>query len=252
MLHKWEGYVLRTHDYGEANKIVVLLTREAGKVAVMARGARRPKSRLASISQVFTHAMFMVQRYTGMGTLNQAEPLETLRHVRSDIIAMAYASYIVELIDRVVEEGNPEPYAFDVLQYALQVIDEGVDPEAVTLVVEWKLLAYTGVQPILHGCASCGATAGEFAFSFTQGGFLCHNCFHLDPYIIRLKPAHIRLIRMFYNVPVDQIGKISLKPETKHIIKTIVSTIYEEQTGIRLKSKKFIDQLEKMKLPPKQ
>ena len=74
----------------------------------------------------------------------------------------------------------------------------------------------------------------------------------MDPYIIRLKPAHVRLIRMFYNVPVDQIGKISLKPETKHIIKTIVSTIYEEQTGIRLKSKKFIDQLEKMQLPPKQ
>lgn len=249
MLHKWEGYVLRTHDYGEANKIVVLMTREAGKVAVMARGARRPKSRLAAMTQVFTHGQFMVQRYTGMGTLNQAEPLEALRHLRSDISAMAYGSYIVELLDRVVEEGNPEPFAFDVLQYALQAIDEQDDPEAVALVVAWKLLPYTGVQPILHACAGCGATEGEFAFSFTQGGFLCHNCFSLDPYIIRLKPVHVRLIRMFYTVPIDQIGKITLKPATKRLIKTIISTIYEEQTGIQLKSKKFIDQLDKMQLP---
>ena len=121
--------------------------------------------------------------------------------------------------------------------------------EAVALVVAWKLLPYTGVQPILHACAGCGATEGEFAFSFTQGGFLCHNCFSLDPYIIRLKPVHVRLIRMFYTVPIDQIGKITLKPATKRLIKTIISTIYEEQTGIQLKSKKFIDQLDKMQLP---
>lgn len=246
MLHKWEGYVLRTHDYGEANKVVVLMTREAGKVAVMARGARRPKSRLASMTQVFTHAMFMVQKYTGMGSLTQGEQLDALRHLRSDITAMAYGSYIVELVDRVVEEGEPQPYAFDILQYALKAIDEEVDPEAIMLIAEWKLLPYTGVQPMLNGCAACSSTDGEFAFSFTQGGFLCHRCFHLDDYIIRLKPAYVRLIRMFYNVPVDQIGAITLKQETKNFIHKIISTIYEEQTGIRLKSKKFIEQLERM------
>ena len=92
-----------------------------------------------------------------------------------DIIATAYASYIVELLDRLVEEGRPEPYAFDVLLQALQAIEEGYDPEAICLFVEWKMLPYTGVQPILHSCAACAAVDGEFAFSFTQGGFLCHR-----------------------------------------------------------------------------
>ncbi len=245
MLHKWEGIVLKARAYSESNKIVTLMTREAGKVACMARGAKKPTSRLAGVTQPFVHGSYLVQRTNGMGTMQQGEHFNSMRHVQTDIIATAYASYVVELTDKLIEEGNPEPYAFDVLLQALTAIDEGYDPEAITLFVDWKLLPYTGVQPILHCCAGCGAVDGEFSFSFTQGGFLCHRCFQLDPYIIRLTPTQLKLIRMFYTVPIDQVGKLDLKPQTKSFIKKIVTTIYEEQTGIRLKSRSFIEQLER-------
>lgn len=245
LLHKWEGIVLKARAYGESNKIVTLMTREAGKVSAMARGAKKPSSRLASVTQPFTYGVYVVQRHTGMGTLQQGEHLNSMRHIREDIVATAYASYVVELVDRLVEEGRPEPYAFDVLMQALQAIEEGYDPEAITLFVEWKLLPYTGVQPILHACAGCGAVDGEFAFSFKEGGFLCHRCFRLDPYLIRLSPKQLKLIRMFYKVPIDQVGKLELKKETKQFIKKIVTTIFEEQTGIRLKTRSFIEQLER-------
>lgn len=245
MLHKWEGIVLKVRAYGESNKIVTLMTREAGKVSAMARGAKKPSSRLASVTQPFTYGVYVVQRHTGMGTLQQGEHLHSMRHIREDIVATAYASYIVELVDRIVEEGRPEPYAFEVLMQALQAIEEGYDPEAITLFVEWKFLPYTGVQPILHACAGCGAVDGEFAFSFKEGGFLCHRCFQLDPYLIRLSPKQLKLIRMFYTVPIDQVGKLELKKETKQFIKKIVTTIFEEQTGIRLKTRSFIEQLER-------
>ena len=75
MLYKWEAIVLKARAYGESNKIVTLLTREAGKVATMARGAKKPSSRLASVTQPFTYGMFMVQHHTGMGTLQQGEHL---------------------------------------------------------------------------------------------------------------------------------------------------------------------------------
>lgn len=248
MLNKWEGIVLKSRSYGESNKIVTIMTREAGKVTVMARGAKKPTSRLAGVTQTFMHGLYVVQRSSGMGTLQQGEHLASMRHIQTDIVATAYASYIVELLDRIVEEGSPEPFAFEVLQQALHAIEEEYDPEAIALFVDWKLLPYTGVQPILHACASCGAIEGEFAFSFAQGGYLCHRCFHLDPYIIRLTPTQLKLIRMFYSVPINQIGKLDLKKGTKQFIKKIVSTIYEEQTGIRLKSRSFIEQLERTPL----
>lgn len=245
MLHKWEGIVLKSRPYGESNKIVTLMTREAGKVTVMARGAKKPASRLAGVTQTFVHGMFVIKRTTGMGTLQQGEHIDSMRHIQTDIIRAAYASYIVEMVDRLVEEGGPESFAFEVLVQALSAIEDDYDPEAISLFVDWKMLPYTGVQPILHQCASCAEVEGEFAFSFTQGGFLCHRCYHLDPYIIRLTPTQLKLIRMFYTVPIDQISKLELKKGTKQFIKMIVTTIYEEQTGIRLKSRSFIEQLEK-------
>ena len=248
MLHKWEGIILKARAYGESNKIVTLMTREAGKVACMARGAKKPTSRLAGVTQPFVHGSFLVQRTTGMGTLQQGEHFNTMRHIQTDIMATAYASYLAELVDRLIEESGPEPYAFEVLLQGLNAIEEGHDPEAIALFVDWKMLPYAGVQPILHACAGCGAVDGEFAFSFPQGGFLCHRCFHLDPYIIRLSPTQLKLIRMFYTVPIEQVGKLELKPQTKQFIKKIVTTIYEEQTGIRLKSRNFIEQLERTPL----
>lgn len=245
MLHKWEGIVLKARAYGESNKIVTLMTREAGKVACMARGAKKPTSRLAGVTQPFMHGSYLVQRTSGMGTMQQGEHYSSMRHIQTDIVATAYASYVVELVDKLVEEGGAEPFAFELLLQALQAIDEGYDPEAIALFVDWKMLPYAGVQPILHACAGCGAVDGEFAFSFTQGGFLCHRCFHLDRYIIRLSPTQLKLIRMFYTVSIDQVGKLELKAQTKQFIKKIVTTIYEEQTGIRLKSRSFIEQLER-------
>lgn len=245
MLNRIEGIVLKTQDYGESNKIVTIYSREGGKVTAMARGAKKPASRLAAITQPFTHGSFLVQQGRGMGTMQQGEQMESYRHIREDIEATAYASFVVELIDRAVEERTAQPAIFNLLQQALYAISEEYDPEAIALFVEWKMLPVTGIYPTLHQCANCGATDGEFAFSFQQIGFLCHRCFDIDRYIIRLTPAQVKLIRTFYTVPIEQVGKLTLKKETKTFIKKIVRTIYEEQTGIRLKSRSFIDQLDR-------
>ena len=96
LLNKWEGIILRSIPYGESNKIVTLYSREAGKLTAMARGAKKPASRLASITQPFTHGSFLIRTGRGMGTLEQGEPIDSMRHIREDLEATAYASYIVE------------------------------------------------------------------------------------------------------------------------------------------------------------
>jgi len=248
VLNRVEGIVLKTRDYGETNKIITLLSSETGKITAMARGAKKPASRLASVTQPFTHGSFLIQQGNGMGTIQQGEQVESYRHIRENIEATAYASFIVELIDRAVEDRTPQAAIFNLLKNSLHAISEEYDPEAIALFVEWKMLPVTGIYPTLHECANCKATDGEFAFSFQQIGFLCHRCFGIDPYIIRLTPSQVKLIRTFYTVPIDQVGKLTLKKETKMFIKKIVRTIYDEQTGIRLKSRSFLDQLERTPL----
>lgn len=245
MLNKWEGIVIRTIPYGESNKIVTLFTEEAGKITMMARGAKKPRSKLAAVTQPFTHGIYLMRKGRGMGTLSQGEPVESMRFIREDLEATAYASYIVEIIDRLTDENAHINGVYMLLKEALHAINEEYDAEAITLFVEWKMLRVGGIHPFLHGCASCQATDGEFGFSFQQMGFLCHRCFHHDRYIIKLTPTQIRLIRTFYTVPIHQVGDISLKKETKELMKKLVRTIYDEQLGVYFKSRKFLETLEK-------
>ncbi|MBE1553721.1 DNA repair protein RecO [Sporosarcina limicola] len=244
MLNKWEGIVLRSIPYGETHKIVTLFTKEAGKLTAMARGAKKPASRLAAITQTFTHGSFLIRTGRGMGTLDQGEQIDSMRHIREDLEATAYASYIVELIDRLTEDNKQGHGLYGLLYDALHAINEQYDPEAISLFVEWKMLPVAGIHPILHQCANCGAAEGEFAFSFKEIGFLCHRCFHMDRYLVRLSPTQLKLIRTFYTVPISSIGNLTLKMTTKQFMKKIVRTIYDEQVGLRLKSRSFLDQLE--------
>lgn len=245
MLNKVEGFIIKSIPYGESNKIVTIYTREAGKITTMARGAKKPASRLAAITQTFTHGFFLVRASRGMGSLEQGELISSVRHIRSDLETTAYAGLVVELIDRLTEQDKPNAGIFNLLTEALHAMDEEYDAEAISLFVQWKMLPVAGIHPTLHECANCSATEGEFAFSFQQIGFLCHRCFAVDSYIVRLSPTQIKLIRMFYTVPLDQIGTLTLKKTTKTFMQKLVSTIYSEQTGVYLKSRKFIEQLER-------
>ncbi|MFZ3588190.1 DNA repair protein RecO [Bacillus sp. DJP31] len=249
MLQKVEGIILRTNDYGETNKIVTMYTKELGKIGLMARGAKKPNSRLASISQIFTYGSFLIQTSSGLGTLKQGESLISMKHIKSDIFATAYASYIIELTDKALEEKKPNPYLFELLYQTLHLINEGMDLEILTMIYELKMLQIIGLYPHLSSCVSCSRTEGKFSFSVQEGGFLCHLCVGKDPRSLLITPATVRLLRLFYSFDLNRLGTISVKPETKQELKLVITRFYDEYSGLMLKSKKFLSQLEKFQSP---
>ncbi|MFV8826689.1 DNA repair protein RecO [Alkalihalobacterium sp. APHAB7] len=246
MFQKVEGIVIRTSDYGESNKIVTLFTREMGKIGVMARGAKKPKSRLAAVSQLFIYGTFLVQKSSGLGTLQQGEIIQSYREVRNDLLRASYASYIVELTDKLTNDRERNPFLFELLMQTLHYIDEEVDPEILVRLYEVKMLFVAGIGPQLNNCASCGSVDGEFSFSIGEGGFLCHRCSAKDPYRLKISPGTIKLLRLFYHFDLNRLGNISVKKETKQELKQVLNSYYDEYSGLRLKSRSFLDQLEKM------
>jgi DNA repair protein RecO (recombination protein O) len=247
LLQKCEGIVIRRTDYGESNKIITIYTRESGKIGVMARGANKPNSRLSAATQLFLYGYFLVQTSSGLGTLQQAETVNSMRSIREDIFSTAYASYIVELLDKSVEDKKANPYLFELLFQTLNYINEGYDAEVLKFIFEMKMLQVNGVGPTLDQCAVCGHTEGEFAFSIREGGFLCHRCFGKDPYHFKISPAAVKLLRLFYYFDLSRLGSISVKPETKKELEQVIDAYFEEYSGLQLKSKKFLKQLDQMK-----
>ena len=147
MLTKVEGYVLRAIPYGENNKIITILTEELGKRTAMARGAKKPASRFSAVTQPFTHGHFLLQQGKGMGTLQQAEIIQSMRHIREDFLKTAYASVITELVDKLTEQDVASSGIYQLLHQAMQAIEEEQDPEAILLFVEWKMLPVAGIRP---------------------------------------------------------------------------------------------------------
>lgn len=247
MLQKYEGIVIRTTDYGESHKIVVIYTREAGKIAGMARGAKKPSSRLAGASQLFTYGHFLIQSGRGLGTIKQAEMIASLRAIREDIFKTAYAAYIVDLLDKSTDDKESNPFLFELLSQTLQYINEGHDPDIITHIFEMKMLSVLGLYPEMQKCVMCGNTEAEFGFSLKENGLICHQCFDRDPHFMPLSQKAVKLLRLFYFFDIQRLGAISVKPETKKELKNMISLYYDEFSGLQLKSKRFLDQLDNLK-----
>ncbi|MFP7477818.1 DNA repair protein RecO [Terribacillus saccharophilus] len=246
MLQNVEGIILRTQDYGETHKIITIFTEDRGKIAVMARGAKKPKSRMAAIAQPFIFGSFLVQLGTGMGAMQQGEPLQSFRAIREDIVKTAYASYIAEMTDKLTDNNKPDPDLFRQLLQVMEWINDGKDADVLRIIYELKMFRRGGFAPTVHQCVNCGNTELPFRFSVPEGGMLCRRCMHLDPDAYALSEKVAKLLQLFSSIDISRIGNISVKPETKRLLNEMLDTYYDRYGGYFLKSKKFLAQLDKL------
>ncbi|MCP3025646.1 DNA repair protein RecO [Halobacillus sp. A5] len=247
MLEKIEGIVLRTRDYGETHKIVTLFTREKGKIGVMARGAKKPNSRMASVTQPFIHGQFLIHAGSGLGSLSQGEMITSLRSIREDIVKTAYASYLAELTDKLLDEKKPDPFLFEQLLQTLLWMAEGKDSEILSMMYELKMYRKAGFAPKVDVCLNCGASDGPFSFSVVEGGYLCFRCKHVDSQAYGLSDPLAKLLRLFLHMDVKRVGQITMKEENKKKLRLLMDEYYDRYGGYFLKSKKFLNQLDMFK-----
>jgi DNA repair protein RecO (recombination protein O) len=173
-----EAVILRHSEFGEADRLLTLFSREQGKIRAIAKGARKLLSRKAGHLEPFTRAALLLARGRDMWIVTQAETVEPFTALREDLLLTGYASYTVELLDRFsYEEGaNPELYRLQV--ETLERLCAGVDPYMVVRFYEFRLLDLLGFRPQLFTCVSGGETirAEDQFFSPSLGGVLCPHC----------------------------------------------------------------------------
>lgn len=243
---KTEAIVIRTTNYAESDKILTLYSREQGKIGVMAKGVRKPKSRLAAVSQLFTYGHYIYYARSKTPLLNQGEVLNSFRHIKEDLYKTSYAAYVVELMDKLMVDGEKNPFLFQLLYHTLTYMQEDKDPEILTRIFEVKMLQAAGLRPQLDVCSRCERDQGPMLFSVRAGGLLCEQCRHSDPYAIVLSGGAAKLLRLFQHLDVTRLGEITVKRETKQQLNRVLRAFIDEYTGVRLKSRAFLEQMESM------
>ncbi|MGM8364612.1 DNA repair protein RecO [Virgibacillus sp. W0181] len=246
MLEKIEGIVLKTQDYGETHKIVTVFSNKAGKISAIARGAKKTKSRMAAVTQPFIHAQFLIYIKKGLSTIQQGEIISSFRSIREDIVKTAYAAYISELTDKLMETLSPDAFLYDQYYQTMKWIQENENDQAIIPIIMYELKMYEkgGFAPITEACSMCGGHLVPYTFSIKEGGLLCSACSKTDPYALAISERAARLLSIFKTTALEKVGNISIKKENEQFFRQLLDVYYEQYGGYLLKSKKFLNQLD--------
>lgn len=193
-----EAIVLRHIDWGEADRLIWLFTREMGKLRAVAKGVRKPRSRKAGHLEPFTRVNLLLARGRDLPLITQADTIDAYLPLRDSLLRTTYAAYIVELLDRFTfEETSISPakenrglyrLLADTLERLSQVENPAPSsptrtagqgsPELAVRYYEMRLLDFVGFRPQLFTCTVCGAQIQpqDQYFSARQGGVLCPAC----------------------------------------------------------------------------
>jgi len=174
-----EAVVLRHADWGEADRLLTLYTRERGKVRAIAKGARRIRSRKAGHLEPFTRVVLQLAKGRDLLIVTQADTAEAYLPLRDDLVKTGHAAYVVELIDRFTYEDETENVlAFRLLTDTLARIAAEPDVWLAVRYYEVRLLDLVGFRPQLFSCVRCGEKIlpRDQFFSPLAGGVLCPKC----------------------------------------------------------------------------
>jgi DNA repair protein RecO (recombination protein O) len=171
-----QGIVLRGYPFGEADRVVVLLTPNHGKVRAVAKGVRKTTSRFGGRLEPFTHVDLVLYEGRSLDTITQASVIEAFPRMRADLDRVLAAGTMVEVVDAVTTEGESSVRPFLLLQRGLRTLEAG--PRHPDLVSSFllKAAAAVGLAPALDHCAGCGTDRGVARFAFAAGGALCDRC----------------------------------------------------------------------------
>lgn len=240
--------MLRSMDLGEADRVLTVLTPRLGKLKVVAKGIRRPRSRLGGGLEPFSDVQLVLAIGRTFDVVTQIAIEDPHLGLRDDLQATAEAWYLVELADRFCE-GNADSHApFVLLAQGLAALDApqgAVVRESVARWFEMHLLDAMGFRPELSRCIECGAEIEPTgnAFSPVAGGVLGPECAHASLGVARISPGALKVLRHLQRSELTEVLRLSIPRamhrEVERLLHETVSAILERE----LRTRDFLDEV---------
>ena len=236
-----EGIVISTTDYKENSKIINIFTKDKGIIGCISKGCKNLKSKLRLLSDKLSYAKFQISyRENGLSTLLDGDIIDYFINIKSDIIKVSYLTYITELSSSVYKESEDNE-VYNLMIEAIKKIEEGFDPKVITNILELQYLEYLGINLNLDSCVKCGSTKVS-TISLSKGGYVCSVHRTNEPVV---NEKVLKLLRLYNYVDISKISNLDIDEKVRDEISNIIDMYYEEYSGVYLKSKKILKELEK-------
>ncbi len=246
LLLKTDGIVLNEIRYKETSKIINVYTKGYGKISIMAQGAYKPKSVLIASTQSFSLSEFNLQKSREFYYINGVDLLESHYGIRENMNRMFYGYYLLELLNlsTPVEEENEK--LFLLLQKGLKILSN-LNEDYLKFVVsyELKFISFLGYRPNMTSCVICNNEDNfNIRFSFTEGGIICDDCFHLDNRSVYINKEMYEGLNTLLLTSLDKLGEIKISTDTlKALHKMIIDYILYNIDRNEFKSLLLLDSI---------
>ena len=243
MIISAEGIVLRQRKIANNRRMIVLFTKQYGKLSAGTSVNERSRSKAALALRPFTYAEYDIFKGREAYSINSAQVNKSFYSIGEDIDRFLNASAFIEYLDKVLEENVPAPKLFELSLEFLQSVSEcrkGTDTLLYAFIV--KTFRMLGVAPDISCCVNCGKAPDRFGegfkmFSVSGGGIICPECAEeekreADSLIYRPDFDIIDMLRYFESKPLKTFEKVDLKPEVRNEVREILSEYTDRYLGV--------------------
>lgn len=238
------GIVLKRVPYGDNHLIITFLSEHGRKETVMARNGRKSKKFGAALD-LFYENVFIFSQYKGMGQITSVDIVNNHYSLRTNIDVLTYAQYIAELIDRAMEDEEVNEHMYALLKTSLKYLVNGIQPKIIAALVSLKLMPTYGYVPNFGVCLVNQSYnhASFVGYSFKYNCAMTVETVQDDPHVIPMSNKSLYFLYMLYEVPIHQVGNIKIENVILNEMQTLIFKLYDEFTGVYLKSRRIIEQL---------
>ncbi|NTU98913.1 DNA repair protein RecO [Candidatus Falkowbacteria bacterium] len=224
-----KAIVINRKPFRENDLLVTIYSPEQGKQSLVARGARKFRSKVAAHIEPLSFIDGLVVRGKSFDYLGSALCAGSLFGIKSDYGNLESAGRIVRIFDRLVKDGQPDHQAFAMLRDILLLINGSVDDVQVAVWADLfiiKLLSQLGIGSELHDCVICGQKirSNEHSFDLYKNGLVCHSCNDQKTGLI-ISDNVVKMLRLATKIEVKDFCKISINHNLADEIAFFVSQI---------------------------
>ncbi len=224
-----QGVVLRVKNRNEADRLLTVFSPELGKILVLARGCRKPKSRFLAISQLFCYGELILQPYREIYILNQADVKNSFYDIRNDMDRLSCATYIANLTEEVLTTGENNSHLFALLLHGLSYLSYGErNPLETTLIYELKLMELIGYKPDINLPPNLGKFAGGRNYEMLDESIPIHK-------------ETAEVIQGVLESDLNQVQEISISEKVRQELNKVLPLYIQQKLDIKISSRSFLN-----------
>jgi DNA repair protein RecO (recombination protein O) len=247
-LYRTDAIVLSRFEIGEADRVLTLLTPHFGKLKAIARGVRKPSSRLGGSLEPFAELHLMLARGRTFDVVTQVSIEHAWLNLREELGPTAVAWYVAELADRAIEERHEAMAIYTLLRRAYSLLDAGMAEGRVARWFEMRLADELGIQPELDRCVECERPiepGDALLWVPALGGVLCPR--HPEPPAERmtLSIGALKVLRAYKRSDIEALAGLRLPPAVEAEVESALRMHLRHHLDREPRSRAFLDEVER-------